>query len=266
MRAKGPARVLGIVVTVLVAGFLLLPMVVLVGTAVSDTEYLAFPPKGFTPRWIVEVLTDPEWLGSIWVSTQVAVAATVLAAVVAVPAGLALTRSGLPFRGALESLLTLPMLVPQIVLGVGLLQWLLVLGVGRSLVGFVLAHVLLALPFVLRSVLASLQAASTTCEKAASDLGATPWRRFWHVTLPLIRPGIGAGCLFGFGTSYINVEVSMFLATPTTTPLPVLLLNHVSYTIDSPVAAVSTLTVLIAFAALLVLDRLAGLEKVGATR
>ncbi|MDN5856584.1 MAG: ABC transporter permease, partial [Actinomycetia bacterium] len=85
-------------------------------------------------------------------------------------------------------------------------------------------------------------------------------------TLPLIRPGIGAGCLFGFGISYINVEVSMFLSTPESTPLPVMLLNHVAYTIDSPVAAVSTLTVLIAFAALLLLDRVTGLERVGATR
>lgn len=266
MRATGLTRLIGIGATIIVAAFLLLPVVVLVGTAVSETEYLAFPPEGFTLRWIGDVLADPEWMGSIWVSTKIAVAATIVAAVFAIPAALALTRGGLRISGVLESILTLPMLVPQIVLGVGLLQWLLAIGVGRELGGFVLAHTMLALPFVLRSVLASLHAVSTTCEKAASDLGATPWRRFWHVTLPLIRPGLGAGCLFGFGISYINVEVSMFLATPESTPLPVMLLNHVSYTIDSPVAAVSTLTVLIAFAALLLLDRLTGLERVGATR
>ncbi len=266
MRATGLARATGIVVTLCVASFLLLPMVVLLGTAVSETEYLAFPPEGFTLHWITDVLSDPEWMGAIWVSTKIAVVATIVAAAVAVPAALALTRSELPFRGLAESMLTLPMLVPQIVLGVGLMQWLLAMGVGKTLAGFVLAHAMLALPFVLRSVLASLIAVSMTCEKAASDLGATPWQRFWRVTLPLIRPGIGAGCLFGFGISYINVEVSMFLSTPEATPLPVMLLNHVSYTIDSPVAAVSTLTVLIAFAALLLLDRVTGLERVGATR
>jgi len=265
MRPAGWGRALGLVAVALLVGFLLLPLLVLLGTSVSTTSYLAFPPKGFTLHWFTAVLADEAWMDAIWVSTKIATLATVLAALVSMPAALALTRGRLRFRSGLESLLTLPMLVPQIVLGVGLLQWLLVLGVGRTLTGFVLAHTLLAMPFVLRSVLASLVAVPITCERAAADLGATPWRRFWHVTLPLVRPGLGAGCLFGFGISYINVEVSMFLATPTSTPLPVELLNHVTYTVDSTVSAVSTLTVLIAFGALLLLDRLTGLERVGAT-
>lgn len=265
MRTTGRARAAGLVALAGLVAFLLMPLVVLAGTAVSETEYLAFPPKGFTLHWFTEVLADADWMGAIWVSTQIAAVATVLAAVVAVPAALGLARGRLPLRGALETVLTLPMLVPQIVLGVGLLQWLLALGVGRTLAGFVLAHTMLVVPFVLRSVLASLVSVSASCERAADDLGATPWRRFWHITLPLVRPGLGAGCLFGFGISYINVEVSMFLATPASTPLPVMLLNHVSYTVDSAVSAVSALTVLIAFAALLLLDRLTGLERVGAT-
>jgi putative spermidine/putrescine transport system permease protein len=265
MRTTGLSRLAGFAIIAALAAFLLLPLVVLLGTSVSETEYLAFPPEGLTLHWFHEVLTDPEWMNAIWISTQIAAAATTLAALVAVPAALGLTRSRIRWRGTVEALLTLPMLVPQIVLGVGLLQWLLVLGVGRTLPGFVLAHTMLAMPFVLRSVLAALVAIPDTCERAAADLGAPPWRRFWRITLPLIRPGLGAGCLFGFGISYINVEVSMFLATPESTPLPVMLLNHVAYTVDAPVSAVSTLTVLVAFVALLILDRVTGLERVGAT-
>ncbi|TCP57474.1 putative spermidine/putrescine transport system permease protein [Tamaricihabitans halophyticus] len=260
------ARVVGLIAVTMVSVFLVFPLVVLIGTSVSTTEYLMFPPQGVTFRWFAEVLSSPEWRDGIVISAQIAAVATVISAAIVVPAALGLVRGRLRLRGIVESALTLPMLVPQIVLGVGLLQWLLALGVGRTLVGFVLAHVVLAFPFVLRSVLAVLVGMPQTFERAASDLGATPWRRFWHVTLPLLRPGLGAGCMFGFGISYINVEVSMFLATPELTPLPVRLLNYVAYTVDTTVSAVSALTIVIAFAALIVLDRVTGLERVGATR
>ncbi|MEU6721727.1 ABC transporter permease [Nonomuraea sp. NPDC046802] len=264
METGRTARAAGRVWLLVVSLFLLAPSMVLLGTAVTTTGYLAFPPEGFTLGWFAQVLSDPAWVDSIVASTNIALIATVVAAVLAVPAALALTSPRMPGRDTVEALLTLPMLVPQIVLGVGLLQLLLVLGVGRTYPGFVMAHTILALPFVLRSVLTSLRGAPRTLELAAADLGAGPWRRFIHVTLPLMRTGLGAGCLLGFAASYVNVEVSMFLSAPELNPLPVKLLNQVAYTVDPGVSAVSTLTVVLAFVAMLIVDRVSGLKAAGA--
>ena len=124
------------------------------------------------------------------------------------------------------------------------------------------AHILMILPFGLRLVLASLANIDVAAEKAAASLGATPWKTFSKVTLPLIIPGITGGWLICFIQSFDEVTMTVFLASPSTTTLPVRLLHYMTDSIDPLVASVSTVVIALTFMIMFVIDRLYGLEKV----
>lgn len=263
MARSGVTTFLWWMVLVGLAGFLLIPLVVLLGTSVTTTGFLAFPPRGFTLNWYQKVLGDSSYLDAFRLSFEVAFTSSLIALCAGVPASVAILRGRFPGRHWLQTLFTLPMMVPQIVLGVALLQFLTAMGIARTWWGLTLSHSLLALPYVIRTVGATLVGFNRSLEEAAEDLGARPLQTFLLITLPLIKGGVVAAGLFGFAMSWINVEISMFLANSQLLPLPVKLMNYVQYSVDPTVAAVSAATVVLAFFILFLLDRLVGLERVG---
>jgi len=260
----GGAVMRGLVVLALV--YLLLPIVVLVATSFTATDFLVFPPRGLSLRWYATFVNTPGWLESFRLSLAVAAATTVLTPLIGVPAALVLSRDTFPGRQLLASLLLSPLVLPQVVLGVGLLQYLTLIGLARTFWAILVGHVVLAMPYMIRSVMATLAGVDPALEEAAADLGASPPVTFFTVTLPLIKPGVIAGALFAFVISWTNVEVTMFFTTSLLNPLPVNIMNYIAYNVDPLVAAISATSVYVSLVFLLLIDATVGLDRFAETR
>ena len=185
-----------------------------------------------------------------------------------VPASLALMRHRIALGPAINTLLLLPLVMPGIVLGTSLYVFQIEteiatgLPVMGSLGGLIAAHTLVVIPWVVRLVTASLVGFDRTIEEAAQNLGAGPFTTFRRVTLPSIRPGIVAAGLFGFVTSFGNLEMSLFLVGPGRTTLPIAILQYLEWKIDPTVAAASVIQIVLIGAAMIVTDRYVKLSRV----
>ncbi len=240
--------------------YLVLPLVVILGASLTTTPFLAFPPEGMTLDWYRKMMADASYMSSFATSTLLAGAATILAVVMTVPAALALARFSFPGKATVSAVLMSPLVLPHIVLGAALLQFGAYFGLTRSFLALLVGHTVIVAPFVLRSAFALLTPEQRALEEASSDLGARPWTTFFLVTLPQIRPGIVAGSIFAFISSFINVELSIFNTTAEMNTIPVQLFNYVQYTIDPTIAAVSGATIIAAVIAIVVLDLTIGLD------
>src|SRR5438067_1258886 len=197
----------------------------------TNSSMLAFPPEGLSLRWYSELFTNPQWTLRIPVSVETAFATAMLATVLGTLAALGMTRGSFPGRGLLTALFLAPLVVPIIDLAVGdyfvwALGWQVgPVGFGGSLAGtvpgLVLAHTVLAFPFPFLTVSTSLTTVDRTLELAAGGLGANPWKTFQKITLPLIRTGVITGAIFAFLTSWDEVVVASFLASPPVSTRPV---------------------------------------------
>ncbi|WP_153100056.1 ABC transporter permease [Paraburkholderia hayleyella] len=244
----------------LVLGYVVLPLGVILGSSLTATEFLAFPPQGWSLHWYHVMLADPSYVSAFTTSTLLALAATAAALVLTVPAALALARYPFPGKRALSALLMAPLVLPHIVLGAALLQFGGYFGLTRSFTSLLIGHAVIVAPFVLRSALSMMTPEQRALEEASADLGANPWTTFFLVVLPRIRPGIVTGSIFAFISSWINVELSIFNTTASLNTIPVKLFNYVQYTIDPTIAAVSGATILVAVVAITILDLTVGLD------
>lgn len=252
----------------LALAIILVPLLLVAWLAFFRQEIPSFPPTGYTLRWFAAIPDNRAFASGFVVSLQVSVMATALGLALAVPAALALVRSSLPLKPVMNTLLMLPLVVPGVVLGASLYVGEMELEIATewpmlgSLAGLVIGHTLVVIPWALRLVTASLSTLNPTIEEAAKNLGATPWTTFRRVTLPAIRPGIVAGALFGFVTSFGNLEASLFLIAPGQTTLPIAILQYLAWKIDPTVAAVSLVQIALIGAAMLVTDRFVRLSQV----
>jgi putative spermidine/putrescine transport system permease protein len=241
--------------------FLQVPVVVVILAAFSTTSYLTIPPQGLTLSWFGKVLSDPTYLSAIRMSLILAFGSTAISLALGVAAAYALFRRSVPGSEAIISFLMAPLVLPAVVIGVALLQFFSLTGLRGSLVGLLLAHVVITVPYNVRSALASLSGLDLAVEEAARVLGATGFEAFRLVTLPLIRPGLVAGALFAFITSLDNVPVTIFLIGANQTTLPVLIFSSVEMGVDPSVAAVSTLLIVATGIVLLLAERRAGFHR-----
>lgn len=240
--------------------FLVLPLVVIVGASLTSTSFLSFPPQGVTLKWYGVMLADPSYVSSFITSTLLAACATALAVILVVPAALAIARYEFAGKAFISSLFLSPLVLPHIVLGAALLQFGSGIGLTRSFGALLVGHTIIVTPFVLRSTLAMLSPEQRALEDASLDLGAGPVTTFFLIVLPQIRPGLVAGAIFAFISSWINVELSIFNTNAELSTIPVKLFNYVQYTVDPTIAAVSSLTIILAGIAIGALELTLGLN------
>lgn len=250
-----------ITVTLLIA-FILAPIAVVILVSFGASEIPEFPPSALSMRWYGYALTQPIFLSSAANSAWVALTATLVATPIAVCAALAIVRSNIPGKAAIQSILLTPLLVPSIVTSLGLLITLSNAGLRIVTTRLVLAHILIVLPYLVRTVLASLIRLDITLEEAGRTLGASSFKTFVYITLPLIRPGLIAGILFAFIISFDNVSISLFLTTSRTTTLPIAVLNYVEYNFDPSIAAISTMLILATAVVAVAIERTVGLRSI----
>jgi len=250
-----------------VLAFIVLPLVVIVWVSFFANRILAFPASGYTLDWYARALDTDAFRDGFVTSVETALFATAASLALGVPASLGLVRGRFPGRDAVQALLLAPMVVPGIVGGAALfiafieVEALLDIQVAGTLGGLLVAHTLIALPWTVRLVSASLASADRAIEEAAASLGAAPLTVLRRVTLPAIRPAIVAAALFSFVISFIDLEKSIFLVGPGRTTLQIALVNYLEWNLDGTVAAVAAVQILIVGTALLVSDRYARLVQ-----
>ncbi|WP_024278160.1 ABC transporter permease [Xanthobacter sp. 126] len=254
-------------ITALVLAFVVLPLGAVIWVSFFANRILSFPATGYTLDWYVRAWQLDSFRNGFTTSVETALVAVALSLALGVPASLALVRYRFPGRDAIQTLLLSPMVVPGIVGGAALfmafieLEILLDVDISGTLPGLFVAHGLIALPWTVRLVTASLVGMSPSYEEAAQSLGAGRLTTFFRVTLPIIKPGIVAAALFSFVISFIDLEKSIFLVGPGRTTLQIALVSYLEWNLDSTVAAVATVQILIIGVLLLVSDRYARLSR-----
>ena len=243
----------------LVALFLMLPLVIVVVVAFSTSNFVTFPPPGYSLRWMERVLSDPAFMRPMWNSIKLGFHATVISGVLAVPAALAMVRHRFPGAQAMQSFLLSPLSMPTLILAIALLFFLARIGLGNTYTGLLLGHVVITLPYMVRTMVAVYASTDPRIEEAAYTLGATPVAALWHVTLPMLRPAIFAGGIFAFLISFDEVAIALLLASAASITLPVSILTYLMYNYDPAVAAISVVKMVIVVVALAVLERFYGL-------
>ena len=250
--------------------FLLAPIIVVVISSFNAVGVLSFPPQSFTTRWYSEI--DPTYYRALTVSLIVASITVVIAVLVGVPGALALARGRFPGRDALNAICLSPLMVPALVMGVAAFQFSLViwdhcgLTLGGTIAGLVVGHLTFAIPFVVRSVLAGHTQFDFSLEEAAQNLGASPARTFFHVTLPILRPGIASGAIFAFLISLDEVPIALFMGGGDATTLPVKIFTAMEISFGGDILAVASIIVGASVVLMLVLDRVIGIERIFATK
>jgi putative spermidine/putrescine transport system permease protein len=235
----------------LVLAYLVFPVFVVAPVSFSSAKYLQFPPPGWSLQWYENYFTRPGWVPATFVSIRVALITTVLATVLGTAASLALVRGRFPGRNAVNSFLVSPLVVPGIIVAIGVYFFFAQARLVGNPIGLALAHTALALPFVVTNVSATLHGFDERLEYAAMNLGANRWQTFRRVTLPIIRPGVFAGALFAFITSFDELIVALFVSGTGAVTLPRKMWDSLRQEIDPTIAAVST--VLIAFSVVILL-------------
>lgn len=249
-------------------GYILMPLIFVIWLAFFRQEIPSFPPEGYSLKWFAAILDQRKFVDGFRNSIQVGVLATLIGLALGVPAALCLSRFQFKLRTPLANLLLMPLIVPGVVLGTAMYVFHVELenGLDMDVLGtfyaLVAGHIVIVIPWVVRLVTASLAGVDRATEEAAQNLGANSWVTFWRITLPTIRPGIVAGALFGFVTSFGNLEMSLFLVGPGRTTLPIVILQYLEWKIDPTIAAVSVVQILLIGISMLITDRYVKLSRV----
>jgi putative spermidine/putrescine transport system permease protein len=247
----------------LVYAFVVGPAAIIVMDSFNSATSFPAPFESLTFRWYVGIARHDEFVASIRVSTVVATIAASIATALGVLAAYALVRFPVAGRNVIATLLLGPLLVPQIVIGLAMLQLIELAGLRIGLGGLVLVHAVYVMPFALRLTLTGLARFDFMLEDAARSLGASRSQTLCHVTLPVIRPALVSGFVFAFILSFVNLPVSLFLTSPQTATLPIVMFAYMESRIDPLVTAVSSLVLFVAVGVTLALERVFKLRLLG---
>jgi len=239
--------------------FLLAPLVVILPLAFTDSVFLNYPIESYSLRWFEELTSAAVWQRAIVNSLIIGGGTTVLATVLGTLAALGLRGRQVPFSGLFRTAFLLPMVVPAVVLGVGMQVLFARIGLASSYLGVIIAHTVVAVPFVLVNVTAALEGIDRRVERAALSLGASPAVVFRRVTLPLAMPGVVSGAVFAFATSLDEVVLTLFVAGPNQRTLARQMFSSIRENISPAIAAAAFLfivgTILVGLLALWVRTR-----------
>lgn len=223
---------------------LIIPILVLIGVSLNSGVEQVFPPRGLSLRWYENLANRHGFVEAAQLTLVLAFGSAIVSVFVSLCAAVAITRYRFPGRDLVLTALLSPLIVPQVVVGMGFLVTLSALGVFNSLLSLAILHCVITLPFAVRVVLSALSGMPRSLELAAQALGAKPLRAFFEITIPQVMPGLVAGGIFAFVTSFENFTASQFLVWDRTT-LPVAIYTSVQTENDPTATALSSIIVLV---------------------
>lgn len=258
MKIFGKIRV---AVALLSLVYILIPLLVTIPASFTSASYPSFPPQGFSLQWYTKLLERPEFVEAFWNSVKFAFLVAFFSVLLGTLGAIAIAKYDIPGKSYLVSLLTSPLTVPQLVLGIALLVYFTPMLLAGTPTGLLIAHIVICVPYVIRFVLTGLSGFDYTLERAAAILGANPLTVFWRVTLPLIRPAILSGALFSFLTSFDNVTVSLFMISSDMRTLPLEIFSNMQDAYSPIVASVSSVVIIISVVLILILEKIHGVGR-----
>lgn len=221
------------------AALLVVPLVVVIDLAINGSQYVQFhfPPKDISLKWLSEVAQSDLWRSALAQSVKVALLSAALATILGTAAALGIRTSR--YARVLQTVMLLPLIVPLIVTALAIYPLWVDLGLLGTTAGLVIGHTVVTVPFTFLTVWSSVGALDPAVEKAAASLGAGWWQVLRRVTLPLIAPALAASFIIAAAMSFDEIVVSLFLASPETQTVPVVLWSHLRENLDPTVAAAS---------------------------
>jgi ABC-type spermidine/putrescine transport system permease subunit II len=243
-------------VVVLIYLFLLAPLIIVIAVSFDPTDAFRFPPPGLSLRWYAAFFASETFLRAFFrVSLVVAIVVSLLATTVGGLAAVGLVRFLRRGRTLVETFFLAPIVVPEILLGAALFLYYSRVKMTTSIAGLVLGHLLLAIPYVVRTVAAGLAGVDRSLEEAAVSLGASRGQAFWKVTVPMIRSSLLSGAIFAFIVSFSDINIALFVSGPDTVTLPVHVFSQIMWQADPTIAAASTLQIVLIAGLLAVAQR-----------
>lgn len=247
------------IVGVLVGIFLVLPLVIVMASAFTSAGYVNFPPDGFSLKWFVVAAENQNFRSGIILSAIVALVASAVSTGSGMLIGRLVTKSRSAFAKRVVQVFTLPLLVPTLIFAVASLQFWTFFVIRLSVWSLVLGHIIITLPFAVRTMVVAYQSIDPRLEEAAASLGANQWTIFRRIVLRGIAPGIVSSIAFTALLSFDDVVVSLFLAPPGSQPLPVVMFSYLDQNITPALSAVSVVIMAISLALVFLLERTVGL-------
>ena len=253
MRRRGPGRNVGLIFyAMLYLAFLYLPVLFLPLFSFNDSAFIAFPLAGFTTKWHGQMLADSAMHAALWNSLKVGAAVALASTALGLLAAKALTRYRLPGGAAVLGFTSLPLFIPDIVLGISLLILLNALGMPLSLISVMLGHILICAPFAIAVLMSRFDGFDKSLEEASLDLGEGAWMTFWRVTFPLVLPGVISSLLLTFIVSFDEFLIAYFLAGTDAT-LPIYIWGQLRFPYKLPVVLALGAVILVVSCVLVVL-------------
>jgi putative spermidine/putrescine transport system permease protein len=241
--------------------FLLAPLVITVAVSFGDSAVFSLPPPGWSTRWYERLSSTRGLAASLGTSVQIAAFSTLISLVIGTLCAIALVRGEFRGREAIATFLVSPLMLPGLVVGIAMLQGFRAMGLRDAWMSLLVAHVVITMPYVVRTVLASLSLFDFTLIEAARTLGCNTAQALRKVMVPALAPAFLTSGMFAFLASMDNYPISIFFTDAWTKTLPIQMLQLVEERPDPMIAAVSTLLILLALIAMIIGDRLVGLKK-----
>lgn len=241
--------------------FLLAPLVVTIGVSLSPSPVFQMPGGEISWRWYERLTRLDGLVESVVLSLQVAFFATIVSLVLGTMAAIAVVRGTFPGREAIATFLVSPLMLPGLVIGIAMLQYFRAFGLREALPSLLIAHIIVVLPFVMRTLTAGLSLFDFALLDAARTLGLSYPSAVLRVMVPVLAPSFITGGLFGFLASLDNYPISIFLTDVYHRTLPIQLLQYLGESPDPTVAAVSTLIIALTAILLVIGDRMVGLNR-----
>jgi putative spermidine/putrescine transport system permease protein len=252
MKRTSPRRIIFVLLCAAILLYLVLPILIVVPMSFSSARFLTFPPPSLSLRWYRENIGNPAWMQATLVTLTVAVCTVLIATPLGVSAAYAISQSKLRIMRIIHAALLLPLMVPIIITAVGIFFVYAKVGLIATMSGLVLANVMLALPYVIISVVAGLQSFDMTQEMVARSLGMNRLRSFFAVTLPQIKASVIAGGIFAFISAMDETIVAIFISGGQYQPLTKRMFTALRDEIDPTIAAISTLMTATSFMLVLI--------------
>jgi len=241
--------------------FLISPIVVIVVSSFTNGNYLLFPPPVWSLKWFYEVFSLSWFRASLVNSVMISMISTTISVCVGILVARVLARYWIKGRAAIEYVALSPLILPAVVLGFALFSIVNSFELENySMLNLIAGHILITIPFVVRSVWSAMAGTDISLEEAAQSMGASPLVVFRKVVLPMARPGIVAGAVLAFTYSFNDIAISIFLVGADTTTLPVEVMSNMEYSADPTPAAVSTIMVFITVVFFVVVERIGGMK------
>lgn len=228
----------------LVFAFLYLPIIILVIFSFNSSKMnILF--ESFTFDWYKNLLQNSNLINAFINTLIVAVTSTVVSTIIGTISAVGLYKYDFPFKNLINKLIYIPIVIPEIVLGISLLSIYTLVKLELGLFTIILSHIAFSIPYVIVSVRSTLASLPENCEEAAQDLGANSLKTFWYITLPLIKPGVISGATLALTLSLDDVVISYFTAGPGSNTLPLYIYSVIKTGITPDVNALSTLMLIV---------------------